>query len=1472
MAAAYELATAYVTLAVESSQIKRSIKETFKQSDRIASDSGKSMGKKMAQEFDKSGPDFSRLEAKAKTAADKVAASAKALSRTRADLARKVEIAEQKVIETRERSISTDRKVREAERALARARKDGDPVKVAKAEQVLARARDAVKPTAADLAAEDRLTLARQKYIDTSRRGIQQISAYRKEQEQANEKLRAARAAATDAATGADRAGGAFARLRERLAGVTRSKVKESLEGASRAAREAAKSIPRAAAGIPAAFGRTARAIPGQFKGALTRIRSDVARTAKALPRGFKSAGQKAGEAFSGSFGSLVKGRLGVLAGSLGALVGVQQTWQSFLDGADLEQSVGAVETVFRGNAKGLLKKSDNAALDLGISRNEYNELATLMGTQLKNSGVKNYAGKTHELIGRGADLSALYGGSTNEAVSAISSALKGERDPIEKYGVSLRQAAIDAKAAELGFKKVGGSFEQNAQAAATLALIYEQTKDAQGRFATESGTAANTLQKLTAKLKNMRAEAGQKIMPVLNTMGMWLLDTGIPAMEAMKDAVSGVWDILYKGDFTGGIFGLHEDDAFITFLFDLRKAAIAVWNDFLEPVAKWVAENGKPIMAFLAGFVATLAGSALITAAIAIGTTLAGALAAVAAAVFSIPVAIAALVGALTWFFTQTEIGQKIFAGLVDLISTAFGWIANTAVPAVVDAVSGLFSSLSEGFFAAYEAVTGFFAGIRDAIAGAASWIAEAASLLWAGLTMDSETRAEFDGQLDGLVAFGAGVRAVFDAVVGVAKGAFDALAAAATWLWQNVMIPVWNGIAAVMNVFVILAKLYIGYVVLVYRNIFAPVVMWLWQNIMKPAWEGISSLIAGAADFISSAGRSLSDFWANTLAPAVMSLWRDVMVPAWEGVKAAVAAAVSAVMSVGRSLVVFWNSTVAPAVMWLWRSVFAPVWDGIKAAVKAAVDGAVSALSTMVAFWRSVLAPVVSWLWRNVFAPAWAGIQAAIRVVVDWFNGTAMPLIRVAARAIGGAFSVLKGTTATVWNGIKSVIGGVWEKGIKPAFDALYHFTTTSIPNGFKAAKEGIEKWWSKIRSIAATPVKFVVNSVIYPLAQSFDSVADVLGMKKLNFKKVEFATGGVMPGYTPGRDVYDFIDPVRGVRLGLSGGEPIMRPEVGRALGHGTIHKINEIARTRGVSGVKKAFAFKSGGVFDGAKGIAGDTYDWLKKKAKSTISVVTNPVGALTSLVNSLLPGLPGVGPFVDGLRNLPRKIVQAIGNKFTSLFSGGDHLSPPPGNGPVLRSWQQIAAIPHPGLQITSTVRRGARTAASGVVSLHSLGKAVDFAGPPAAMKRFFTFVRNNYRVSELIHTPMGGAQLSRGGKPRAHFPAITERMHYNHVHVGGFAKGGVFNPPRLYDRGGVLRPGYTPVFNHTGKDEAVLTHDQWELIREFADAIGEQGDGQAGIGTLNINLSLDDLKNLADLEAFMRMLRVHARMQGGVTV
>ena len=94
--------------------------------------------------------------------------------------------------------------------------------------------------------------------------------------------------------------------------------------------------------------------------------------------------------------------------------------------------------------------------------------------------------------------------------------------------------------------------------------------------------------------------------------------------------------------------------------------------------------------------------------------------------------------------------------------------------------------------------------------------------------------------------------------------------------------------------------------------------------------------------------------------------------------------------------------------------------------------------------------------------------------------------------------------------------------------------------------------------------------------------------------------YATGGVLPGYTPGRDVHKFWSPTAG-SLMLSGGEAIMVPEWTRAVGGPrAVDAMNRAARSgRGAAG---GSGFADGGVY-GLPGRGGDPSRDLRMAAES-----------------------------------------------------------------------------------------------------------------------------------------------------------------------------------------------------------------------------------------------------------------------------
>ena len=490
MSAAVQLATAYVSLVVDASNVASGVAKELAGIEKAAAATGEKSGNIFARAFgSKAKPDTKQLE----SALDAAKQKAEAASKT--------------VVAARQRQEDADRKAAIAEKAYAEAvERSGEGSSKA-------------------LAAQDRMILAKRK-AEAASHGL-------KAAEQAEEH------AAKEVAAAQQRVGTSAQQSGQQVSGFGH-KVRNALQQG---------------------IGHV-----NPFSG---------------LSRKAAAEGSESGHAFSAKFKGGISGigaGIGRIIGPAIAAVGVAEVGRGMADivnkAGQLEQSVGAIDSVFKESAGQMHAWADSAATSVGLSKNEFNELGTLIGAQLKNGGtaMAELAPQTNKLIGLGADLSSMFGGTTREAVEALSSALKGERDPIERYGVSLKQSEIDAKAAALGFQKVGGSFSNEAQQAATLALIMEQTKDAHGNFAKESDTYAHKVQVLSQQWENFATGLGEMFLPVAASALEWLMGLG-PAIQPVAEEFGRLGTLLFSGDYTGPIFGLEEDNPVIGILAGIRDA-----------------------------------------------------------------------------------------------------------------------------------------------------------------------------------------------------------------------------------------------------------------------------------------------------------------------------------------------------------------------------------------------------------------------------------------------------------------------------------------------------------------------------------------------------------------------------------------------------------------------------------------------------------------------------------------------------------------------------------------------------------------------------------------------------------------------------------------------------------------------------------------------------------------------------------
>lgn len=183
----------------------------------------------------------------------------------------------------------------------------------------------------------------------------------------------------------------------------------------------------------------------------------------------------------------------------------------------DLEQSIGGTAAVFE-QAAGPIDDFAKGAADLvGLSENAARVLTSRLGASLKGAGLsaEEAAKQSVFLTKTGADLAATLGGNTNDAVSALGSALRGEFDPLERFGIALKASEISAKAVSMGLADSATDVSAYAKGQATLALVTERSAFAQGQFAKEADTAQGQQQRAAASMEDASARLGKSLLPV---------------------------------------------------------------------------------------------------------------------------------------------------------------------------------------------------------------------------------------------------------------------------------------------------------------------------------------------------------------------------------------------------------------------------------------------------------------------------------------------------------------------------------------------------------------------------------------------------------------------------------------------------------------------------------------------------------------------------------------------------------------------------------------------------------------------------------------------------------------------------------------------------------------------------------------------------------------------------------------------
>lgn len=208
---------------------------------------------------------------------------------------------------------------------------------------------------------------------------------------------------------------------------------------------------------------------------------------------------------------------------------------------SDFNETFSKSNVIFGDAAKAVQKFAETAASSLGQSKTQALDAASTFAVFGKSAGLagqdlSNFAIDFTKLA---SDLASFNNTTPEEAITAIGAALRGESEPIRRYGVLLDDASMRQKAFELGIiSSTKNALTPQQKVLAAQALIFEQTADAQGDFERTSSGLANSQRILAAEFENLKIEIGTALLPVITKLVSIFANDILPVIKQVADRV----------------------------------------------------------------------------------------------------------------------------------------------------------------------------------------------------------------------------------------------------------------------------------------------------------------------------------------------------------------------------------------------------------------------------------------------------------------------------------------------------------------------------------------------------------------------------------------------------------------------------------------------------------------------------------------------------------------------------------------------------------------------------------------------------------------------------------------------------------------------------------------------------------------------------------------------------------------------
>ncbi|WP_417220493.1 phage tail tape measure protein [Arthrobacter sp.] len=477
----------------------------------------------------------------------------------------------------------------------------------------------------------------------------------------------------------------------------------------------------------------------------------------------------------------------------------------------------------------------------------------------------------------------------------------------------------------------------------------------------------------------------------------------------------------------------------------------------------------------------------------------------------------------------------------------------------------------------------------------------------------------------------------------------------------------------------------------------------------------------------------------------------------------------------------------------------------------------------------------------WANIVGfvtTAWTNIKTRVSAAIEWVRSWILSKMLAIRLLWDAGWKAISDKVTTIWNGIKTVIASVYERGIKPVFNALVKLVTEAIPNGFRKGRDAIEAIWKRVANIARKPVNFVVGTVYNKgLKAMFNGIA---GKLKLPWRLPDAAE---IPAFAKGGQMG------RGWKLVGEEGPELINTGPGYVYTAGETRRMLDGQRQMPMAAIdqgqqaEKGIGGFWGDVWGGMKSTVGKVKDWAVGMIGSAVKSLVQPI---KTGMSAALPGagmnelIRGAGfKLVDDMTGWATRKDDAAaaaqagagGGGFVGGYDGPLGRFYRPGGRITSGFGSSRGRYPHAGIDFAVPIGTAVKAMFDGIVSKIGWNAVAGRTGKGLLMTHGNRMNSYYGHLSGWVAKPgdrvKAGQTIARSGNtgnstgPHLHAELWRNRQPYNYATL-------------LRDQGGALPPGLSTVLNKTGGNEWIFNQPQLGTLENLAQhALAGRGGGPA---------------------------------------